>query len=399
VADLYLRVYSFADFSHDRVVGVGAAFDAHPSLRPVKVGGDPARIPVGDSMAALIERSRMPIDWLTVRGIRGQVDYGEISLLPGRGSYGGTEEDDGWHYSLFGNSVELSFDEAIPRADDFVAELEGLFCELAVAMDGCYGFVVGAEQWGRHNRWRKKDGSPFPVITRQLPNVFWLNYFGRAFLNRWPRLADVPGARPVGNGGVVIKTTPDPWPAEPADSGPYDAAWKTAVLAATGTDAYMATHGWPDAGLYVPTIDDHLAACPGTMEMPWERKLQNEKDKRRARRHARAHEQRVELAAQRATAPALASDPTEWSANFDTEDWLEFHRKLKRRLRGDLSDRLGTVLEREIQTAPLDAEDSEILNTTMGTVRIGWFMDDIDAVDIYIAGPPAVIDICESLMT
>jgi hypothetical protein len=392
-------VYSFADFTHERAVAVGAAFDGYPSLRPTKVGGDPARIPVGDSMAALIERSRMPIDWLTVRGSRNQVDYGEFNLRPGRGSYSGTPEGDGWHYSLYGHSVEFSFDEAIPRPDSFVADLEGLFSDLAVAMDGCYGFVVGAEEWQRHNRWRLKSGSPFPVVVRQLPNVFWLNYFGRAFLNRWPGLVDVPGARLLDNRGVVIKTTPDPWPAEPADRGPYDAPWKAATLAVTGTDAFMATHAWPDKGLYVPTVDEHLAACPGTMEMPWERKQQEDNEKRRARRHARAHEQRIELAAQRGAPPTLPADATEWSANFDTEDWLEFHRKLKRRLRGDLSDRLGTVLEREIQTAPHEAEDSEVLNTTMGTVRIGWFMDDVDAVDIYIYGPPAVIDLCERLMS
>jgi hypothetical protein len=35
----------------------------------------------------------------------------------------------------------------------------------------------------------------------------------------------------------------------------------------------------------------------------------------------------------------------------------------------------------------------------MGTVRIGWFVDDTDAVDIYITGSSAVIDLCESLMS
>lgn len=392
-------MYSFADFSHGRAIGVGAAFDAHPSLRPSEVGGDPARIPVGESMEALIERSRMPIAWLTVRGSRGQADYGEISLLPGRGSWSGTDEGDGWRYSLHGQEVRLDFDESIPRADDFVAELEALFCDLAVAMDACYGFVVGAEQWARHRRWRTAGGSPMPVITRQLPNIFWLNYFGVAFLNRWPGLTDTPGARALSNGGVVVKTTPDPWPSEPPDSGPYDAPWKAAVLAVTGTAPYMASHHWPDIGRYVPSIEDHVAASPGTSEMPWERKLQEDNEKRRAKRYARAHEQRIELAAQRPAPPAMDTDAREWSANFDTENWLEFHRKLKRSLRGELTERIGTVLEREVQTAPHDAEDSEVFNTTMGTVRIGWFIDDIDAVDIYISGPSPVIDLCESLMT
>ena len=392
-------MYSFADFSHDRAVAVGAAFDAHPSLRPIKVGGDPARIPVGESMAALVEHSHMPIEWLTVRGTRDEADYGEINLLHGRGGWIGTKENDGWHYQLIAHNVRLSFEESTPRAEGFLTEVEGLFCDLAVAMDACYGYVVGSGQWQRHTNWRTPGGSHLPVITRQLPNIFWLNCFGHAFLNRWPGLADVPGARALDNGGLVIKTTPDPWPSEPPDSGPYDAAWKAPLLAVTGTDPYMASHHWPDKGLYVPTIEDHLAASHGTSEMPWERMLQQDNEKRRAKRHARAHEQRVELAAQRPVLPAMPADPREWSSNFDTEDWLVFHRKLKRRLRGDLSGRLGTVFEREVQTSPLDTEDSEVFETTMGTVRIGWFMDDTDAVDIYITGSSEVIDLCESLMS
>ena len=49
---LYLVLRSFADMTMDRARAVGRAFDAHPLLRPVKVGGDPARIGVGPSLEA-----------------------------------------------------------------------------------------------------------------------------------------------------------------------------------------------------------------------------------------------------------------------------------------------------------------------------------------------------------
>lgn len=77
--ELYLLVWSFAEFSHARAIGVGASFDAHPAVRPMKVGGDVARIPVGESMAALIERSGLPIEWQTERGRRGQLGSGDTT--------------------------------------------------------------------------------------------------------------------------------------------------------------------------------------------------------------------------------------------------------------------------------------------------------------------------------
>jgi hypothetical protein len=52
---LTLHLDSFADMTLDRAVGVARVFDAHPHLRPLKVGGDPARITVGDSLARLVE--------------------------------------------------------------------------------------------------------------------------------------------------------------------------------------------------------------------------------------------------------------------------------------------------------------------------------------------------------
>jgi hypothetical protein len=50
---LHLVVRSFADITMDRALAVGRAFDAHPSLRPVKVGGDPVRLKVEPTMEAL----------------------------------------------------------------------------------------------------------------------------------------------------------------------------------------------------------------------------------------------------------------------------------------------------------------------------------------------------------
>lgn len=82
------ELVSFAHMTMGRAVQVGRAFDAHPHLRPLRVGGDPARIKVGESMADLIQQQRLPLVWLTVRiNDREAFESGEIHLADGR-AYG-----------------------------------------------------------------------------------------------------------------------------------------------------------------------------------------------------------------------------------------------------------------------------------------------------------------------
>jgi hypothetical protein len=85
VDGLYLTVQSFADVTLDRALAVARVFDAHPRLRPVKAGGDPARIRVEPSMEAVFTKQGLPIDWLTVRrdGELPDFEMGQIKLSMG----------------------------------------------------------------------------------------------------------------------------------------------------------------------------------------------------------------------------------------------------------------------------------------------------------------------------
>ncbi|HEY6748517.1 MAG TPA: hypothetical protein VI357_22715 [Mycobacteriales bacterium] len=108
---LYLVLRSFADMTLDRARAVGRAFDGHSLLRPVKVGGDPARIGVGPSMEAmeaLIAKKGLPVDWLTVRrnGKWPAFESGEIQLLHGRGGWTGTQKNGEWEYLLAGHEIK-----------------------------------------------------------------------------------------------------------------------------------------------------------------------------------------------------------------------------------------------------------------------------------------------------
>jgi hypothetical protein len=154
-SELRLHLVSFADMSLDRAVGVARVFDAHPHLRPLKVGGDPARTTVGDSLAGLVEAHRLPVEWLTVRVNRRYPEFegGEIDLFEGRGSFIGSQVDGEWHYTPTPHRVEASFlRDSIP-APEHLDDVASLFTDLAVALDACYGYVASGRELGRHRQW------------------------------------------------------------------------------------------------------------------------------------------------------------------------------------------------------------------------------------------------------
>ncbi len=91
-----LEIESVTDMNLERAAAVGRAYDADPELRPVRVGGDPARTKVEDSLEGLIRQTGLPISWLTQRvKTRQEFEGGEIVLRPGRGGYMAWNEPDG----------------------------------------------------------------------------------------------------------------------------------------------------------------------------------------------------------------------------------------------------------------------------------------------------------------
>lgn len=401
-SEVRLHLVSFADMTLERAVGVAAVFDAHPGLRPRKVGGDPARITVGDSLAALVDVNGLPVDWLTVRTNKRypQFEGGEIRLFEGRGGFSGSKDDGAWECVAHPHVVKATFlADSLPEPPD-LEEVVALFTELAEAFDACYGYAASGWELWRVRQWaRPGPGTAF--ILRELPNVLWLNCFGPSFVTRWPGLAQVADGRTdLPNGGVVLRTTPDPWPEAPDDEGPFDAPWKQHVLAATGTEPFVGAvtgDGPRDLGMVVPTVEEHFAASPGTDEMPWVKVLVRRDEEKRGRRHASAHDKRVSLADEREPAPALPDDAVEWSTSFDLEDWERFHRDLKRALKGDTTGPLGTALAAEIRHAPVETEDAVDLRTELGVVRMGWFIDDTDVVDLFLHGPAELTELCDRL--
>jgi hypothetical protein len=165
-------------------------------------------------MEDVIVRTGLPLEWLTVRIDRKLPEFesGEINLYVGRGGFIGDQADTGaWRYHLRPHLIEGIYLGQSLDGVERLTEVQALFADLAEAMDACYGYVVSSQEWDRYGQWVGSNWLETNVLC-QLPNVFWLNYFGPAMVRRWPTLATVPeGRRDLANGGVILRTTETPW--------------------------------------------------------------------------------------------------------------------------------------------------------------------------------------------
>jgi len=377
IAELLLEIESVTDMDLERAAAVGRAYDADPELRPVRVGGDPARTKVEGSMEALIRRTALPISWLTQRvNTRQEFEGGEIVLRPGRGGYMAWDEADGSRrFLLAPNKVDhgvlRSWADGERGRLDRVADLFTRLCE---AIDACYGTATLLP--------RKRA---LPPADMGLGDIGWLNFFGPAFVERWPALEStgLPTTK-VANGGVVIRIADEPWAIDDAARQP--------VIDAVGWGALLRSWG-PSTprGIHVPSYEDHMRHSPGTMEMPWVRgeieRAAAQSERTRERRYARVRRQREAAMAERRD-PGEVLRENEWSTSFDADDWRSFGRRLFRRLGGELAGPVGKALLEEIASAPLNLEESVAVTTDIGLIEVRWFIDDVDTVDIYLFGPP-----------
>jgi hypothetical protein len=343
----------------------------------VRVGGDPARIKVEGSLEELIRRTGLPISWLTQRvNTRQEFEGGEIALRPGRGGYIGWPEPDGTRtFQLVPNKVTVDFLRSwLDAGADHLDRVAALFGRLCEAMDACYGIATLLPRRRR-----------IPPVDVGLGDVGWLNYFGPAFVERFPRLADtVAHTTRLANGGLVIRIAATPWEVDDDTRRP--------VVEAIGDDAFVTAWG-PEVqrGIHVPSYEDHMGHSPGTTEMPWVRgeaeRAAAQSERTRERRYARVRRQREAAMAERRD-PGEVPRENEWSTSFDADDWRSFGRRLFRRLGGELADPLGKALLEEIASAPLNLEESVAVTTDIGLIEVRWFIDDVDTVDIYLFGPP-----------
>jgi hypothetical protein len=260
---------------------VGAVLADHPCLAPTRCGpSDPPTVPVTDlatDLAALgEEQADRPQAMVHLAGPeRGESGTVAHVADPFRDHPPGFVRP---------SKMELTLVPDEPRA------LGELLAGLAEATDACYGFVssrphlvqlrgpFGSEQRRRHGpapsggqppAWQPP---PFQALEMALPDVFWVQYLGPAFVELWgeDRAARAGSTRRrLANGGYVVWACDDPPAQDPDVKSPEAYPWKASVYDALGAEPFVRhDRAWNGFGVHVPLMTRHAAAAGPTRRDP-----------------------------------------------------------------------------------------------------------------------------------
>jgi hypothetical protein len=276
--NLHAEILSVAPLqSAGRLAAIGRTLDAFPQFVPTLMGRrDPPatlRTNVEDHLVAWARTIR-PGDYFTqiMARTRREPDAGGMLWITG----------DIWGYPPFSpHKLELYVDadwfmesEMPARLDDFA----GLFRREIDAMDAFWGaaglttyrrqtndFVMAAQLAGTLVL-PGMPGTGWDMREHCLPDLYWLNYFGPAYLQRWGSAVDGLGVRRevTGNGGLLVWATATPFTFEAGATRSTDYEWKQPFFDALGWDSILHEH-WrdPGRGIRVPTYEDHRGYSRG----------------------------------------------------------------------------------------------------------------------------------------
>ena len=375
--NLHLLIESFVDMTPERLLAVARAFDRHPNLRPRKVGGDPARIKVDTTMEDLFTKQNLPIDWLTVRRNDKSPNFesGRINFYRGRGGWTRTLHNGEWVYQLFAHSLVQHWGPATAEEDGICDDVIKLFEDLIEAIEPSYACV--ADKW------------PKLSLRFKLPGVFWLNYFGAAFVKANPDLVSITNAKLMAPGGILIQTTENPWD----KNGLIAIKTRIKLTKILGTQAFTWRKRIPNPKL--PTPEDHVASSSGTDEMPWITWQPEKEELTRKRKHIKAQEKLLAVMPKQQEM-ILEKTAVKWSASMDLPDWPAFAKYLAKELQGDFVMPFSKALIDVVATANTGDEGSVMFGTIHGVVRLDWFIDDETTVDLGIMGSVAIEKLCRA---
>lgn len=251
-------VWSIADLRRPAALPpIGRALDEDADFRPERLDPrDPPRTPIASAEAALAawrpaarDAAR---DWYffanrkTPPKARATIQI--AAPMPGRVPL---------------HSVACAYPSAWFAHPGRVEKLVRQFVRLAQATNAFYGRAALGAVYDQRNLLLQLaqghlDARVFPDFERELPDVYWLNFFGPAYLERWGARLDGLGARRDRvAGGLIVWATDAPSPvSEVATITDYP--FKEGFYAALGRDTFMSEAQRPGArGENVPTFDAH----------------------------------------------------------------------------------------------------------------------------------------------
>lgn len=250
---------------------LGEVWARHARFMPSRIGkGDPPRTRVRDLPSQLEE--------LVARQV-GDVDARLMFASPDRDEYP--------YFRLVADPLRghpprqpwpthLEWD-AVCGPEEMVA----LFVDVAELVDPYFGFLTTQAHNWQELRFasRRADRDPDPSARAAMegggphsyhevcvPDVFWVQVYGPAYLNRWGADAlDGVGVRQhrLTNGGLVVWTTDTPR-FEPEATAPEQVSWKSDLYTAVGPERFARDdQPWGGFGERVPLMTEHAAAVVG----------------------------------------------------------------------------------------------------------------------------------------
>jgi hypothetical protein len=255
---ILLEVWSIADLrSRSGLARIGRALDADPELRPERLAPrDPPRTPIASAAAAFAEwrpaARDASHDWYFFANRktepRGRVTVQIAAPMPERVAL---------------HSVTCAYPTAWFEPAERVEKLVRFFGRLVEATSAFYGRAARGAMYDQRNlliqlAQGQLEARLFPDFEREVPDVYWLNYFGPAYLEHWgARLDGVGARRDEAAGGVIIWATERPSAVEKV-AAITDYPFKEPFYRALGRDTFMSERQRPGApGQHVPTFDAH----------------------------------------------------------------------------------------------------------------------------------------------
>ncbi len=250
---LLFDVQSVADLrSSSALAAIGRELDRDPNLRMRRFGtNDPPRTPIESAEGALR-------DW---RPAPKRERHGWRFLLSrtdeprGRASIVITTLDA--TKALYAHSVGATYRASWLSSPEHQEEIASLLRRLAEATGAFYGRAALGAMYDQHNL--MLDRLPPPDYEREIPDVYWLNYFGPGYVEFFGARLERIGVRRdrTENGGVLVWATETPFVFQRvATIAEY--GFKRLFYEDLGRDTFRSeaqTRGAP--GEHVPTFEVH----------------------------------------------------------------------------------------------------------------------------------------------
>ena len=250
---LLADVISVADLRSSTALGaIGRELDRDADLRMLRFGtNDPPRTPIASAEAALREWRPGPNDE------RRRFHLSRKEVPHGRAAVDLTTLDP--TKALYEHSVSASYLASWFSTPERRDQLAAWLIRLAVATRAFYGRAALGSIYDQHNLELDRAGAPPPDYAREIPDIYWLNFFGPGYVEFFGTRLEGLGVRRerTPGGGILLWATETPFVYEQGRAvAEYE--FKRPFYEALGRDTFRSAAQRRGAtGEHVPTHAAH----------------------------------------------------------------------------------------------------------------------------------------------